>query len=156
MHPNAAEGMQVNDARPVFWQHSLSLPQYSRGFHLISSALWEAMHNMPHIREGIMNLFIQHTSASLSISENTCAEVRDDLEDHFLRTVPDDLSLYRHHLEGIDDMPAHIKNVILGSSLNIPIQNSKLALGRWQGVYLAEHRINGGPRKIILTAQGLG
>ena len=139
----------------MFWQQTISLPQQPRGFHLISSALWDAMRNMPEINTGMMNLFIQHTSASLCISENTCTEVREDLEDHFLRTIPDDLSLYRHCFEGIDDMPAHIKNVIIGSSLNIPIQNQKLALGRWQGIYLCEHRINGGCRNIILTANGV-
>ena len=110
---------------------------------------------MPALQTGIIHLFLQHTSASLTISENTCNDVRLDLETHFNSLVPDDNSLYRHTLEGEDDMPAHIKNTMLGASLVIPVSNNQLLLGQWQGIYLCEHRNHATARRIIITAQGV-
>jgi len=109
---------------------------------------------MPPMRTGLVNLFLQHTSASLGISENTCRDVRLDLESHFNKSAPDDNALYQHTLEGEDDMPAHIKSVTIGTSLNIPLKDNELLLGLWQGVYLGEHRNHAPSRNIIITAQG--
>ena len=110
---------------------------------------------MPSTHNGLIHLFLQHTSASLAISENTCQDVPDDLESYFNRTIQEDNSLYRQTLEGEDDMPANIKNVMLGVSLIIPIANNKLLLGQWQGIYLCEHRNNVPRRTIIITLQGM-
>jgi secondary thiamine-phosphate synthase enzyme len=137
-----------------YWQKQCVLPIKPRGFHLITKDIKKAMTGMPTIKVGLIHLFLQHTSASLAISENTCTDVSEDLESHFNATIPDDNSLYRHTLEGEDDMPAHIKNAILGVSLTIPLQNNELLLGQWQGIYLCEHRNHATPRRIILTAQG--
>jgi secondary thiamine-phosphate synthase enzyme len=103
---------------------------------------------------GILHLFIQHTSASITINENADPTVRCDMEAHFHQSVPEDATYYRHTYEGSDDMPAHIKSSTLGCSITIPISNGQLALGTWQGVYLGEHRNNGGQRTIIATIQG--
>ncbi len=112
------------------------------------------MQGATRIKIGLANLFLQHTSASLAISENTCQDVPFDLETHFNRLIPDDDQLFRHTLEGSDDMPAHIKNVMLGSSLTIPIKDGRLLLGRWQGIYLCEHRNQASARRLIVTIQG--
>src|SRR5690606_38113956 len=100
------------------------------------------------------HIFIQHTSASLTINENADPTVREDFETHFSRTVPDGASWYRHRDEGDDDMPAHLKSSILGCSLSIPITKGRLSLGTWQGIYLCEHRDHGGPRRLVLTLHG--
>lgn len=138
----------------VYWQSQCEVSSKNRGFHLITPRIMESMQSMPGISTGLLNIFLQHTSASLTISENTCKDVQLDLETFFNRIAPDDTSLYRHILEGEDDMPAHIKNALLGASLTIPISNSELLLGQWQGIYLCEHRNNAPTRRIILTAQG--
>ena len=106
------------------------------------------------IKVGILHLFIQHTSASLSLNENASGEVRRDFERYFTRAVPDGAEYFEHTLEGPDDMPAHIKAALLGSSLSIPIRGGKLALGTWQGIYLCEHRDNAGKRRLVATVHG--
>lgn len=139
---------------PQYWQSECCLTPKSRGFHLISTEIKQALLAMPPIHTGLVHFFLQHTSASLAISENTCADVPLDLESFFNKTIPDKNSLYRHTLEGEDDMPAHIKNVILGVSLTIPLQKGQLALGQWQGIYLCEHRNHASARRILITAHG--
>ena len=104
---------------------------------------------------GVLHVFIQHTSASLALNENASPDVRGDLEHHFNRSVPENAPYYRHTLEGPDDMPAHIKAVLLGSSLSLPVTEGGLSLGTWQGIYLCEHRNRGGARRLILTLWGL-
>ena len=103
---------------------------------------------------GILHVFIQHTSASLTINEDADPIVRADFESHFNQTVPENAPYYKHTIEGPDDMPAHLKSAILGSSVSIPITNGKLNLGTWQGIYLCEHRNRGGQRKLLVTIQG--
>ncbi|WED42118.1 secondary thiamine-phosphate synthase enzyme YjbQ [Legionella cardiaca] len=140
---------------PIYWQIEYVLPKKSRGFHLITQELSPALSSMPMIQVGLAHFFLQHTSASLAISENTCPDVRQDLESYFNNAIPDDNRLYTHTLEGEDDMPAHIKNVLLGSSLTIPIKKGKLALGQWQGIYLCEHRNEATARHIVITVHGI-
>lgn len=137
------------------WQQTtLRLPQYQRGFHLITKYIEQALLEMPKVKVGQVHLFIQHTSASLTLNENCDPSVRRDMEAHLLRTVPDSTSLYEHDYEGLDDMPAHIKSSLLGASLLIPVTEGRLSLGTWQGIYLGEHRQHGGPRTILITLQG--
>jgi secondary thiamine-phosphate synthase enzyme len=138
----------------VYWQTNLNIPAMPRGFHIITPLAYDALTDMPGIQTGLLNLFIQHTSVSLTISENTCQDVQTDLESFYNHIAPDDNRLYTHTLEGEDDMPAHIKNSLLGASINIPIQDNKLCLGQWQGIYLCEHRNQAPSRKIILTVSG--
>lgn len=141
--------------QPFYWQSECLLTVKSRGFHLITRELEQKLLSMPPIQTGLINFFLQHTSASLAISENASQDVADDLESYFSKIIPDDTSLYRHIVEGEDDMPAHIKNAILGANLTIPIKNGQLALGQWQGIYLCEHRNQAHRRCIIITAHGL-
>lgn len=148
--------MAIKMDSPIYWQKSCILRAKKRGFHLINQELEATLNTLPYIEIGLMNLFLQHTSASICISENASPEVASDLETYFNKTIPDNLALYQHTIEGEDDMPAHIKNVILGASLTIPITKGKLALGQWQGIYLCEHRNEASSRKLILTAQGYG
>lgn len=140
---------------PVYGQHQCILPAKTRGFHLITSVILATLNQLPQIQTGLVHLFLQHTSASLTISENTCPDVLLDLETHFNRLIPDDPALYRHTIEGSDDMPAHLKNVMLGASLTIPIVRGQLALGQWQGIYLCEHRNHANARQLIITVQGI-
>ena len=115
------------------------------------------MRELPELRDfkiGMMNVFILHTSASLTLNENADPTVRQDFESFFNRAVPEDEPYYRHQDEGADDLPAHIKSSLLGASLNIPIANGRPALGTWQGIYLCEHRNHGGSRRIVVTVQG--
>lgn len=133
------------------YQKTITIAPKARGFHLITEEINKGLSTMASINTGLANLFIQHTSASLTISENACADVRYDLEAYFKRTIPDDTNMYTHTLEGPDDMPAHIKNTILGASLNIPVANNNLLLGTWQGVYLCEHRERASSRKLVIT-----
>ncbi len=138
------------------WQQKiLQLAPYSRGFHLISDEI-EALiaHDIQPLRMGLVHLFIQHTSASLTINENADPTVRIDMESHFNRYVPENASYYKHTYEGSDDMPAHIKASLLGNSVTIPIIEGKMGLGVWQGIYLGEHRDHGGSRRVIITVQG--
>jgi len=136
------------------YQQPLTLRERKRGFHLITSDVAGAL---PQIREftvGICQVFILHTSASLTINENADPTVRQDFETYFNKAVPESESDYRHDYEGRDDMPAHLKAAILGSSVTIPIREGKLALGTWQGIYLCEHRNFGEQRNLIVTAWG--
>lgn len=135
-------------------QTSLSLRQRSRGFHLITREILEAIPELNTLQTGMLQVFIQHTSASLTLNENASPDVLDDFESHFDQMVPENQPYYRHTLEGPDDMPAHIKASLLGNSLLLPVAKGRLALGTWQGIYLCEHRDHGGSRKVMLTAWG--
>ncbi len=132
-------------------QVEITLPQYRRGFHLITNELVNRLPKLPEA--GLLNLFIKHTSAALSINENADPTVRNDLLSFFDRHVPME-PYFKHDLEGDDDMPAHIKTSVIGISVNIPITQGRLNLGTWQGIYLCEFRNNGGQRKIVATIIG--
>ena len=138
----------------VWYQNNITLRPRARGFHLITREIVEAIPELPQISVGLLNVFIQHTSASLCINENADPDVRGDLERHFTQFIPENAPYYKHTLEGDDDMPAHIKAVSLGSSLSIPITQGNLALGLWQGIYLGEHRNKGESRHLLLTLNG--
>ena len=137
----------------AWYQKLISLTPKRRGFHLVTEEILQQVPEIKQIDIGLMNIFIQHTSASLSINENADSDVRHDMETIFNRLVPEDNS-YRHSDEGKDDMPAHAKCSLLGSSLNIPISSGRLALGTWQGIYLCEHRNHGGQRRVVVTING--
>ncbi len=136
------------------WQQQISLKPRSRGFHLIDSEILQQLPELINCRIGILHLFIQHSSASLTINENADPTVRSDMEAHFNKFVPENAPYYRHTYEGADDMPAHIKASTLGSAISIPVNNGSLLLGTWQGIYLGEHRDYGGSRNIIATYVG--
>jgi len=136
------------------FQQQVQLKEQRRGFHLITSEIAEAVPQIKDIRTGVCQIFIQHTSASLSINEDADPTVRKDFETFFNKLVPENEAAYEHDTEGPDDMPAHLKASILGSSVMIPIHDRKLALGQWQGIYLCEHRNDGGHREVIVTAWG--
>jgi secondary thiamine-phosphate synthase enzyme len=136
------------------FQKEFTLRSRSRGFHIITSEILQHVPEITGISSGLANIFIKHTSASLSINENAAPSVRSDMETHFNLMVPEDADHYEHTAEGPDDMTSHIKNSILGSSLSIPITNGRLNLGTWQGIYLCEHRNHGGSRKIAVTLIG--
>lgn len=127
---------------------------YRRGFHLITHEVIEQVPRLRDISAGMMNVFIKHTSASLTLNENADPDVRHDFEEHFNRMVPENAPYYDHTLEGADDMPAHIKASLLGNSVDIPITNGRPNLGTWQGIYLCEHRDRGGSRKLVITVIG--
>lgn len=135
-------------------QKKITLPGYSRGFHLITSKIEEQVPELKNFSIGVAQIFIQHTSASLTINENADPTVRTDFESHFNKMVPENAPYYKHTLEGPDDMPAHIKSSLLGSSVSVPITNGRFNTGTWQGIYLCEHRDYGGPRKLIVTIWG--
>jgi len=130
-------------------QVEITLPAYSRGYHLIDSEIISQLPDLPEI--GILHLFIKHTSAALTINENADPSVRDDFESIMNHLVPENQSYYTHIFEGADDMPAHVKASLLGPELTIPIRNQDLNLGTWQGIYLCEFRNRGGRRKIVVT-----
>ena len=132
-------------------QKQLTLKPYPRGFHIITQTVLEALPEIRDVDAGLLNVFIQHSSASLTINENADPDVRHDMEAHFNNFVPAKASYYNHIFEGSDDMPAHIKASTLGSSVTIPVTRGSLALGTWQGIYLGEHRNAGGSRKLILS-----
>ena len=134
-------------------QTSLELPRQARGFHLITRPIVEALPELSGTKIGLLNVFIQHTSASLSINENADPDVPADLELAFSRIAPEELP-YRHTVEGRDDMPAHVKCSLLGASLTIPVRDGRLCLGTWQGIYLCEHRDAPHRRTLVLTLQG--
>ena len=129
-------------------QQTIVLPTYPRGFHLITRYIENAI---PLPETGVLHVFIQHTSAGLTINENADPTVQDDLEASFNHIVRENEPFYQHTYEGPDDMPAHIKSSMVGSSVSIPITNGRLNLGTWQGIYLCEFRNNGGSRKLVLT-----
>lgn len=148
-------GLTMNNNNSIVYrQETIKLPAHPRGFHLITEQISRSISKMPPIEIGLAHLFIQHTSASIAISEHASIEVRADLESHLDRLFPEDLSLYKHIEEGADDMPAHLKNSLLGSELTIPLCNAQLGLGRWQGIFLCEFRNNASERQIIITVHG--
>ena len=136
------------------FQQPVQLRERRRGFHLITSEILHALPQISEFKTGMLQVFILHTSASLTINENADPTVRIDFETFFNKAVPQNDPDYRHDDEGPDDMPAHLKASILGSSVMIPIRNGKLALGIWQGIYLCEHRNFGGNRNLMITAWG--
>lgn len=138
----------------VWHQKSIRLPAVARGFHLITDLLESQLPELEKIEIGLAHIFIQHTSASLTISENADPTVRKDFESHFNQMVPENAPYYRHTAEGPDDMPAHLKAALLGTSVTIPISKGRFNLGTWQGVYLCEHRNHGGKRTVVVTLQG--
>ncbi len=137
-----------------FYQKTISLPPFPRGFHLITREVLAQFPDVASIETGFLHVFIKHTSASLTINENADASVRDDFESHMNLLVPEDSPHFTHTMEGPDDMPAHIKASMMGSSVQIPVKNGALQLGTWQGIYLCEHRDRGGARKLVVTAFG--
>jgi len=138
----------------VWIQKTITLSSRSRGFHIITHDVLKNIPELKDLKTGILQLFIKHTSASLTINENADPTVRTDFESHFNMLAPENQSYYQHTFEGSDDMPAHLKASLLGSSVSIPITDGKLNLGRWQGIYLCEHRNRGSDRKLIITIQG--
>jgi secondary thiamine-phosphate synthase enzyme len=135
-------------------QVQIRLKPRARGFHLVTEEIVAAVPELRSYRVGIAHLFIQHTSASLTINENADPDVRADMERWFDQAVPENATYIVHTAEGPDDMPAHLKASLLGSSVNVPIRDGRLALGTWQGVYLGEHRDHGGGRTVVVTLQG--
>ncbi len=135
-------------------QKEIRLRAQPRGFHLVTDEVLAQIPELADVRIGLMNVFIQHTSASLTINENADYTVREDFERFFNRAVPEGEPYYQHLDEGEDDLPAHLKSSLLGSALTIPVTNGHLNLGTWQGIYLCEHRNHGGSRRLIVTLQG--
>jgi secondary thiamine-phosphate synthase enzyme len=140
--------------RCVWIQREIRLQPRARGFHLVTAEVLEGLPELEEISVGLLHLLIQHTSASLALSENASPEVRRDFESWFDRAVPEGAEYWTHTLEGADDMPAHIKAALLGPSLTLPLRDGRPALGTWQGIYLCEHRDHGGARTIVATANG--
>ena len=138
-----------------FFQREIVLDPYTRGFHLITRHIEKGMPELREIKVGILQVFIKHTSAALTINENADPTVRGDFERHFNVMVPENAPYYQHDTEGDDDMPAHIKASVLGSSVTIPITDGDLNLGMWQGIYLCEHRNRHEARQLVLTAFGV-
>lgn len=135
-------------------QQLITLSPKRRGFHLITNEIVNSLEGLHEIKKGICHVFIQHTSASVCINEDADPTVRKDFETFFNKTVPENDPDYIHNAEGSDDMPAHLKAALLGSSVTTPISNGALALGTWQGIYLCEHRNSGGKRNLVVTAWG--
>ena len=134
----------------MVFQKKITLPPFPRGFHLITHHILTVLPNMT----GMMNVFIKHTSASLTLNENADPTVRQDFETHFNEMVPESAKYFLHTLEGLDDMTSHIKSSLLGSSVDIPIKKGEPMLGNWQGIYLCEHRNRGGSRNLVVTIVG--
>ncbi|EPG7575890.1 TPA: YjbQ family protein [Providencia rettgeri] len=138
----------------MWWQKEIQLNAKARGFHLVTEEILRQLPELSLIKIGLANIFIQHTSASLTINENADYTVREDFESFFNHAVPENEPYYKHDYEGSDDMPAHLKSSLLGVSLTIPITKGRLNLGTWQGIYLCEHRNYGGKRRLVITLQG--
>lgn len=139
----------------MIWdQKFIELAPLPRGFHLVTNEIVAQAPDLRNCQVGLLHLFIQHSSASLAINENADPDVRGDLERHFNVLAPEGADYYQHTAEGADDMPAHIKSVLIGHSLTIPVSDGHLALGTWQGIYLCEHRDHAGSRRIVATLQG--
>lgn len=136
------------------FQREIRLPAFKRGFHLITHEVLEGLPEIREIQAGLLQVFIKHTSASLTINENADPTVREDFESHFNVLVPESATYFKHTFEGPDDMTSHIKSSLLGSSVSVPITNGRLNMGTWQGIYLCEHRNYGGQRKLVITAFG--
>lgn len=137
-----------------FYQKEIQLRSYSRGFHLITDTVIDAIPELRKINTGFLQVFIKHTSASLTINENADPTVRTDFESHINTMVPENAPYYVHNYEGPDDMPAHIKASLMGASVQVPITQGSLNMGIWQGIYLCEHRNHASGRKLVLTAYG--
>lgn len=135
-------------------QEEIMLESKPRGFHLVTSEILQQLPELKRFEVGLAHFFIKHTSASLALNENADPSVRRDLESHFNQLAPENARHYTHIFEGSDDMPAHIKAVLLGSSVSVPVLNGKLNLGTWQGIYLCEHRDRGGRRRLVVTISG--
>lgn len=135
-------------------QKKIRLKARARGFHLITDEILDQLPELKNVETGVAHIFIQHTSAGLTINENADPSVRRDFESHFNRMVPEDKSLFEHTLEGPDDMTSHIKSSILGQSVSVPVTNGRFNLGNWQGIYLCEHRNHGGARRLVITVMG--
>lgn len=141
----------------MYWvQKKVTLDARPRGFHLVTDEVLRQVPDLQKIKTGVAHFFIQHTSAALTLNENASPAVRSDFERHLRRLVPDGAGHFEHTIEGPDDMPAHIKASLLGSSVSVPVQDGALMLGTWQGLYLGEHRENGGRRTVVVTAFGEG
>ena len=138
----------------MWLQREIRLDPYPRGFHLVTRDVLRAVPELRDLRAGLLHLFIQHTSASLTLNENASPDVRRDFESWFDEAVPEDAPYWTHTQEGPDDMPAHIKASVLGPALSLPVSDGRLALGTWQGIYLCEHRDAGGRRSLVLTLWG--
>ena len=136
------------------FQNEITLPSYQRGFHIITDVIVKSIPEIKQIQTGFLQVFIKHTSASLTINENADPTVRDDFESHINIMVPENAPFYKHDYEGADDMPAHIKASLMGASVQIPVTNGKLNVGIWQGIYLCEHRNYASGRNIVLTLWG--
>ncbi|TRW48381.1 YjbQ family protein [Aliidiomarina halalkaliphila] len=132
-------------------QKTIQLKARQRGFHLITSEVLQSIPEISRCDAGLLHVFIQHTSASLTINENADPTVRQDFESHFNEMVPENAPYYRHTCEGPDDMPAHLKSSLLGSGVTLPVSHGQLNVGTWQGIYLCEHRDHGGSRRLVLT-----
>ena len=139
----------------ITFQKEIVLPEFKRGFHLITKEIIESINPIRNISVGLIHIFIKHTSASISINENADPTVREDMENYFNKHVRENEPYYKHIFEGPDDMPAHIKSSLLGNGVTIPISDGKLNLGTWQGIYLCEHRNYGGMRKLVITLLGI-
>ena len=137
-----------------FFQKQIALKARERGFHLVTNEIVNSLPELKEIEKGMLQVFIKHTSASLTINENADSTVRSDLEEHFNRIAPDGASYYSHTMEGEDDMSAHIKSSTIGNSLSVPIRDGRLELGRWQGIYLCEHRDSPHTRRVFATING--
>jgi secondary thiamine-phosphate synthase enzyme len=138
----------------MWLQNEIILKPYNKGFHLITDEILINLPEVNNINIGLVNLLLKHTSASLTLNENADPDVRSDMKKYFNDVVPENKNYFVHTSEGADDMPAHIKTSLLGNSITIPITNGRLNLGIWQGIYLCEHRNNGGVRKLIVTING--
>ena len=138
----------------MWLQKNILVGPCSRGFHIITDLIINEVPEIEKINIGVLHLFIKHTSASLTLNENADQTVRQDFESHFNELVPENQSYYQHTFEGPDDMPAHLKASILGSSVSVPISKGQLNLGTWQGIYLCEHRNKAYERKMVATIQG--
>lgn len=139
----------------TFFQKEFRLPPFNRGYHLVTDLIVKELPELSEINKGILHVFIKHTSASFTINENADPTVRHDFESHLNVMVPENAPYYKHTFEGSDDMPAHIKASLMGTSVQIPITDGRLNLGTWQGIYLCEHRDNGGARRLVITAFGV-
>lgn len=140
----------------MWWQKTIRLKARARGFFLIDDEVLTALPELKQVQIGLLHLWLQHTSASLSINENADPLVRGDLEAFLRRLVPDDTPYFKHTYEGPDDMTAHVKSSLLGVQLSIPVMDGRLAMGTWQGIYLGEHREQAGGRQLLATLHGQG
>lgn len=135
-------------------QKQINLKPRPRGFHLIADEIVQQLPELENLKIGIVHIFMLHTSAALTLNENADPTVRQDFEDYFNQIAPENAPYYRHTDEGSDDLPAHLKSSLLGNSLTIPITKGQLNMGTWQGIYLCEHRNQGGSRRLIITVNG--